>query len=47
MNSGFASQQTMIRDGAFKVRTDLLNNKVGKQIVGWLLQTLQQISLKN
>jgi hypothetical protein len=27
---GFASQQIMIRDGAFKVRTDLLANKVGK-----------------
>jgi Peptidase family M1 domain len=27
---GFASQQMMIRDGAFKVRTDLLSSKVGK-----------------
>jgi hypothetical protein len=27
---GFASQQIMIRDGAFKVRTDLLADKVGK-----------------
>lgn len=27
---GAASQQIMIRDGAFKVRTDLLANKVGK-----------------
>lgn len=26
---GLASQQIMIRDGGFKVRTDLLNNKVG------------------
>jgi hypothetical protein len=27
---GLASQQMMIRDGGFKVRTDLLSNKVGK-----------------
>ncbi len=27
---GFASQQMMMRDGGFKVRTDLLANKVGK-----------------
>jgi hypothetical protein len=27
---GFASQQVMVRDGAFKVRTDLLADKVGK-----------------
>ena len=27
---GFSSQQIMIRDGAFKVRTDLLSNKIGK-----------------
>jgi hypothetical protein len=27
---GTASQQIMIRDGAFKVRTDLLSDKVGK-----------------
>jgi hypothetical protein len=27
---GFANQQIMIRDGAFKVRTDLLANKIGK-----------------
>ena len=27
---GSANQQIMIRDGAFKVRTDLLSNKVGK-----------------
>ncbi|MDB5202359.1 MAG: family metallopeptidase [Ferruginibacter sp.] len=27
---GFASQQIMIRDGAFKVRTDLLSSKIGK-----------------
>jgi hypothetical protein len=27
---GFASQQIMVRDGAFKVRTDLLADKVGK-----------------
>ncbi|HMJ45973.1 MAG TPA: hypothetical protein VK498_01500, partial [Ferruginibacter sp.] len=27
---GFSSQQIMIRDGGFKVRTDLLNSKVGK-----------------
>ena len=27
---GFASQQIMVRDGGFKVRTDLLANKVGK-----------------
>ena len=27
---GFASQQMMIRDGGFKVRTDLLASKVGK-----------------
>jgi hypothetical protein len=27
---GFASQQIMVRDGAFKVRTDLLGDKVGK-----------------
>jgi hypothetical protein len=26
----FSSQQIMIRDGAFKVRTDLLSNKIGK-----------------
>ncbi len=26
----WSSQQVMIRDGAFKVRTDLLNNKIGK-----------------
>ena len=28
--NGFLSQQVMIRDGGFKVRTDLLSNKVGK-----------------
>ncbi len=27
---GFLSQQIMIRDGAFKVRTDLLSSKIGK-----------------
>jgi hypothetical protein len=27
---GFASQQIMMRDGGFKVRTDLLANKIGK-----------------
>ncbi|HEX7844164.1 MAG TPA: hypothetical protein VF476_00105, partial [Chitinophagaceae bacterium] len=27
---GFASQQIMVRDGAFKVRTDLLADKVGR-----------------
>lgn len=27
---GFASQQIMVRDGGFKVRTDLLGDKVGK-----------------
>jgi len=27
---GFSSQQIMVRDGAFKVRTDLLSEKVGK-----------------
>ena len=27
---GFASQQMMMRDGGFKVRTDLLANKIGK-----------------
>lgn len=27
---GFLSQQVMMRDGGFKVRTDLLSNKVGK-----------------
>jgi hypothetical protein len=27
---GFPSQQMMIRDGAFKVRTDLLSSKIGK-----------------
>jgi hypothetical protein len=27
---GLAAQQIMIRDGAFKVRTDLLSNKIGK-----------------
>lgn len=27
---GFASQQIMVRDGGFKVRTDLLANKVGR-----------------
>lgn len=27
---GIATQQIMIRDGAFKVRTDLLNSKIGK-----------------
>ncbi|MBC7867235.1 MAG: hypothetical protein H7X88_06860, partial [Gloeobacteraceae cyanobacterium ES-bin-316] len=27
---GFPDQQIMIRDGAFKVRTDLLSNKIGK-----------------
>ncbi|HRO47095.1 M1 family metallopeptidase [Agriterribacter sp.] len=28
--NGFFSQQVMMRDGGFKVRTDLLSNKVGK-----------------
>ena len=28
--NGFLSQQVMMRDGGFKVRTDLLSNKVGK-----------------
>ncbi|MEP6949729.1 MAG: M1 family metallopeptidase [Ginsengibacter sp.] len=28
--TGFRSQQIMIRDGGFKVRSDLLNNKIGK-----------------
>lgn len=32
---GWASQQIMIRDGAFKVRTDLLSDKVG-QTDNWL-----------
>jgi hypothetical protein len=27
---GFANQQIMMKDGAFKVRTDLLSNKIGK-----------------
>ena len=27
---GFANQQIMMRDGAFKVRTDLLSSKIGK-----------------
>jgi Peptidase family M1 domain len=27
---GYSSQQIMMRDGAFKVRTDLLSNKIGK-----------------
>jgi hypothetical protein len=35
---GFASQQIMIRDGAFKVRTDLLADKVGKTD-DWLVAT--------
>jgi hypothetical protein len=33
---GFPSQQIMIRDGAFKVRTDLLGQKIGKTD-DWLL----------
>ena len=33
---GFASQQIMVRDGGFKVRTDLLSNKVGKTD-NWLM----------
>lgn len=33
---GFASQQIMVRDGGFKVRTDLLADKVGKTD-GWLV----------
>lgn len=33
---GFASQQIMIRDGGFKVRTDLLSSKVGKTD-NWLM----------
>ncbi len=33
---GIASQQLMVRDGAFKVRTDLLANKIGKTD-NWLL----------
>jgi len=33
---GFASQQIMIRDGGFKVRTDLLANKIGKTY-DWLV----------
>ena len=33
---GFASQQIMVRDGAFKVRTDLLADKVGKND-DWLI----------
>ncbi|MEJ8818538.1 M1 family metallopeptidase [Lacibacter sp. H407] len=33
---GFASQQMMMRDGGFKVRTDLLANKVGKTD-NWLM----------
>jgi len=32
----WGSQQIMIRDGAFKVRTELLNNKTGKTD-GWLI----------
>lgn len=28
--NGFTSQQIMMRDGGFKVRTDLLSNKIGK-----------------
>jgi len=35
---GFPSQQIMIRDGAFKVRTDLLSSKVGKTD-NWLAAT--------
>jgi hypothetical protein len=34
--NGMASQQIMIRDGGFKVRTDLLANKVGKTD-NWLI----------
>ena len=33
---GFANQQIMIRDGGFKVRTDLLSSKVGKTD-NWLM----------
>lgn len=33
---GFASQQIMMRDGGFKVRTDLLSSKVGKTD-NWLM----------
>ncbi|MEO6915382.1 MAG: M1 family aminopeptidase, partial [Chitinophagaceae bacterium] len=33
---GFSTQQMMIRDGAFKVRTDLLSNKTGKTD-NWLM----------
>lgn len=33
---GFASQQIMVRDGAFKVRTDLLGDKVGRSD-DWLM----------
>ena len=32
---GFASQQIMVRDGGFKMRTDLLSDKIGKSD-GWL-----------
>jgi hypothetical protein len=33
---GFSNQQIMMRDGGFKVRTDLLSNKIGKTD-NWLL----------
>ncbi len=33
---GFASQQIMMRDGGFKIRTDLLANKIGKTD-NWLM----------
>ena len=35
---GFASQQIMVRDGGFKVRTDLLADKVGRSD-DWLVAT--------
>jgi hypothetical protein len=43
---GFQSQQMMVRDGAFKVRTDLLSDKVGKSDE-WLVSLNLATSVPN
>ena len=43
---GFESQQIMMRDGGFKVRTDLLSDKVAKTD-DWLIATNFTTSIPN
>ncbi len=49
---GFPNQQIMIRDGGFKIRTDLLANKIGKSddwliAMNWVTDIPDQINILN